>query len=1170
MNNKREYIIIFLLLVVAIALFWWRVWIPNSHDRMHFSDDILVKDYPTRVGLFRMMQEGHSPLWDPNQLGGWPGFANCEAGLLYPLNYVVFPFAHDPQTGFWMTEMLVLLHFLLAGMGVYCFARSLGLNPWGAGMAALVYTFCGFHCAHKKHTNMIFVLAWFPWIFLQLETYFKEKKSSALFLATLLLAISFTAGHPQSSLYMCLILSARILHNAFIQEPSFTSSKLRGALITIVFLVGVAFALTAVQWLPTAELIQQGERAEADYYEQSSEYSMPLFELTEIILPDAYRYWEQVEVFYWGIIPLLLIVYALSTTRLTSWHKFFVGLALVSILFALGQNLFLYDLSYLLLPGTAWVRAPSRWIYFATLPVALFAGQGIHQLTGNPGIYKRKAFMRFRRNLWIVLTTCLVVFGLVMVELFSQGHSQIVQALNNQSGDTALLKEEWSRVMQGVLLFILFAGIFVALIHLTFRKKISAVVAATLLLLFTWSDLATQFRTFELNEGEGGYEINEEAEKLRPADWSYRTKVFFEDGGNRTLYHGAAQGFRELDGQSPLTPELNLHMREDTSLENPEKANHVLFDFLGVETFLTDVGSEIPHLTRETNHLYHTEETSKRARGLYDAFYTRLKAQRGLLSLQSFPWNYVPLIPEPEEREWEIHKEKRFFPKPFLLASASSPAVNAGAYLIVDGKNHFSDFDEPGYYIAIADSNRGKIEETRMFNLMKSYQDSEHPQLEEMVDFIDSIPQGKTVFAAVSDNASNVLFPEGLAALRAIGASIDVRGNYQWAHAIVGEKGDSIGSALEIVSPTEALVLQTKCSVYTHGIIADRPEFYTEYATQYAEEWVELYERLDRDDLPAKFNVPSSTKTAVFQKPLQVTSVPKTSDLEDQAVIRIGEEDVSLNEMGYNLAVIEPESFEVVQTENFNLLSDYVITATQEYVKSPPEANLQMQEFIRSVTEGHILVGAIRDEAIDLMQPKTLEFLKDLGSEPPFDLSQPDQRKRMAHAFVCIKGTTECIESYRQAKPASVFLFSRYRGGPALMHTDRDDDRTEVIIPSDPVTEMIEHASRTLSYSQPVAGETWAVEDLSSTHFRITGNAKNAGYLFTSELFYPGWKIYVDGIETPIQRINYYFRGVPIEEGIHTIEMIYAPLSFLLGLWISLVSVVLFIAYWVWSCRRME
>jgi hypothetical protein len=78
----------------------------------------------------------------------------------------------------------------------------------------------------------------------------------------------------------------------------------------------------------------------------------------------------------------------------------------------------------------------------------------------------------------------------------------------------------------------------------------------------------------------------------------------------------------------------------------------------------------------------------------------------------------------------------------------------------------------------------------------------------------------------------------------------------------------------------------------------------------------------------------------------------------------------------------------------------------------------------------------------------------------------------------------------------------------------------------------------------------------------------DAAFLFMSEAHYPGWKAYVDGREEEILRANYVFRAIPVGPGSHRIEVVYQPLSFKVGLAVSILTVVMLVTFWVILTRR--
>ncbi|OGC23666.1 hypothetical protein A2291_04105 [candidate division WOR-1 bacterium RIFOXYB2_FULL_42_35] len=70
----------------------------------------------------------------------------------------------------------------------------------------------------------------------------------------------------------------------------------------------------------------------------------------------------------------------------------------------------------------------------------------------------------------------------------------------------------------------------------------------------------------------------------------------------------------------------------------------------------------------------------------------------------------------------------------------------------------------------------------------------------------------------------------------------------------------------------------------------------------------------------------------------------------------------------------------------------------------------------------------------------------------------------------------------------------------------------------------------------------------------ISAKVQEAGDLFLSERFYPGWKAVVDNEQVEIRREQNYFRSISLEKGNHQVVFLYEPLSFKLGTVISFLT----------------
>jgi uncharacterized membrane protein YfhO len=78
------------------------------------------------------------------------------------------------------------------------------------------------------------------------------------------------------------------------------------------------------------------------------------------------------------------------------------------------------------------------------------------------------------------------------------------------------------------------------------------------------------------------------------------------------------------------------------------------------------------------------------------------------------------------------------------------------------------------------------------------------------------------------------------------------------------------------------------------------------------------------------------------------------------------------------------------------------------------------------------------------------------------------------------------------------------------------------------------------------------------------------GYLVLSEVYYPGWRAYVDGREEVIWRANYTFRAIHLEPGSHRVRLLFAPLAWKVGLGISLMTWLGLMVWGLLSIRRSD
>ena len=47
--------------------------------------------------------------------------------------------------------------------------------------------------------------------------------------------------------------------------------------------------------------------------------------------------------------------------------------------------------------------------------------------------------------------------------------------------------------------------------------------------------------------------------------------------------------------------------------------------------------------------------------------------------------------------------------------------------------------------------------------------------------------------------------------------------------------------------------------------------------------------------------------------------------------------------------------------------------------------------------------------------------------------------------------------------------------------------------------------------------------------------------LVINDAFLPQWSAQIDGVDAPVLRVNYCFRGIYLDEGLHIVELSYNP-----------------------------
>jgi hypothetical protein len=370
---------------VAIAAFFRDV-VGLRNALFYF--DITEINYPYRAFFAEELKAGRFSRWCPGLYCGLPLFSESQAGYLHPFKYLLYPWLDTWQA----LNIDIVLSIWLIGVGAYLWLRR-HVGPAGALTGAAIVGLSGYTWGHLIHTSMINALASVPFVIWGLESSWSTGRWRGAVLGGLALACQVFAGHLQDALFSVMLVGVYGLYWAITgRGPGERARILTAAAILVV--VGVL--VSAVQWVPSKELLDRSPRAGGLSYNELVYASWSPELLPTLVVREAYGtrahdtgwmngYYPYHEMnAYMGLIAMALaIVGAGGPARRDRWVNFWVLLIGIGAILMLGKFTFLYDRANQI-PVLGSSREPVRLSLWVALGVAALAAVGVERLA-RPG-----------------------------------------------------------------------------------------------------------------------------------------------------------------------------------------------------------------------------------------------------------------------------------------------------------------------------------------------------------------------------------------------------------------------------------------------------------------------------------------------------------------------------------------------------------------------------------------------------------------------------------------------------------------------------------------------------------------------------------------------------------------------------------------------------------------
>ncbi|MFT3696498.1 MAG: hypothetical protein QM831_25380 [Kofleriaceae bacterium] len=339
----------------------------------------------------RDLREGRFSLWNPYDKGGYPVFCDPVFDRYYPVNWPFAAFGAIAGTGWWLVQIKVLVHHVIAGSMMHAFLRSRRVSIRGAllgGVGLIAST----PLLHHKASNILWPLVWVPLVWIAIDYALAKPSWRRGVLVGGALLLPMTAGSPPGLFYAGLLIAPYAVLR-FVQcvraKPDY-----KALAWTIGCALGIALLVAGVTIIPTQQLVALGSRDKLGYGD-------PSFALTgSMYLPRA-----AIGVFVRGAGPfeiycgatLALLGVLAVVQRPNAERILLVGLVAFGVILAAGSSALVLNALVKVVPGFALLRVPGRYKLLTAWALAALAGMGVDTLGEH------------RRRGWIVCGVMLVI-----------------------------------------------------------------------------------------------------------------------------------------------------------------------------------------------------------------------------------------------------------------------------------------------------------------------------------------------------------------------------------------------------------------------------------------------------------------------------------------------------------------------------------------------------------------------------------------------------------------------------------------------------------------------------------------------------------------------------------------------------------------------------------------
>jgi hypothetical protein len=408
-----------LLVAIALTVVFWS---PLYSGGGLVGSDIYTYYLPQKAFYQERLRAGEFPLWN-NLVGqGYPLIGESQTGAFYP-PHLVFYYLLDLNSAY---NAEIILHYVMAFVFTWVYARRIGVAPVPSLLAALVYTY-GWFPSRICNEWSIIGGAWFPLALWCAEAFLQTRCWRYPIILSLALGAQMLAGHFQLAFLTQLTLAAYVPlrlwyawgHDSNVPVAGSRDRARLAGWLAVSIVAG--FLLAAVQLAPTLELRSRSQRAVEGNSFDLGQGHIPVWYWSQIVAP-WFWYGQDVDLnralgpgasktnhveahLYFGMIPLILVIVGIWRWQILRDRRMMLWLII-------GVAALLYTPGWLIpltrhIPGFSFFEGPGRFGVMTTFAMGLLAAQSLaewlKQVSRNAAVVCVAAvFVITTADLWYV------------------------------------------------------------------------------------------------------------------------------------------------------------------------------------------------------------------------------------------------------------------------------------------------------------------------------------------------------------------------------------------------------------------------------------------------------------------------------------------------------------------------------------------------------------------------------------------------------------------------------------------------------------------------------------------------------------------------------------------------------------------------------------------------